>query len=228
MSLLPKLMSIGLFIPGAALAGELEITFFDHIKAEMIEQDVYVEKEPGKVFRVTTADYSEYMSSPVFTTAVAVEHDPMAMDKIGPYEKGRPLNFTLEEWLSASGTGKITCDGGSGTLAAEFENLVPNGVYTMWQFWMGMPLPAHFTTYDLPVGGRDGQDSVFTADADGSAIYQAKVEPCLQGGGSQLAAGIAIAYHSDGKTYGHEPGTMGDKSHIHLFTVLPGDTEMPH
>ncbi len=220
--------AIALLLPGLAAAGSIEVTFVDHIKAEMIEQDVYIEKDAGKVFRVTPTDYSEHMAAKVFTTAVGVEHDPMAMEKIGPYDKGMALGFTLAEWLSGAGTATIECDGSQGSISAEFENLVPDGLYTMWQFYMGMPLPEHFSTYDLPVGARDGSDSVFTADADGKAVYTATFEHCLQGGGTQLAAGLAIAYHSDGKTYGYEPGSMGDKTHIHLFTMLPSDAEMPH
>lgn len=217
-----------LLVPAPALAGEVEVTFVDHITAEMIEQDVYVERDGGMVFRVTPADYSDHMDAKVYTTAAGVEHDPMGMDKIGPYEKGMELGFTLDEWLNATGTAKITCENGAGSISAEFENLVPDGLYTMWQFWMGMPLPAHFSTYDMPVGARDGSESVFTADANGNAVYEASFEPCLQGGGSQLGSGLAIAYHSDGMTYGYEPGSMGDKTHIHLFSMLPTDTEMPH
>ncbi len=220
--------AIVLLLPGLAAAGSIEVTFVDHIKAEMIEQDVYVEKDAGKVFRVTPTDFADYAGAKVFTTAVGVEHDPMAMEKIGPYDKGMELGFTLAEWLSGNGAATIDCDGTVGSISAEFENLVPNGLYTMWQFWMGMPLPAHFATYDLPVGARDGSQSVFTADAEGKALYTASFEPCLQGSGSQLGAGLAIAYHSDGKTYGYEPGSMGDKTHIHLFAMLPSDAEMPH
>jgi hypothetical protein len=79
----------------------------------------------------------------------------------------------------------------------------------------------------MPVGARDGSESVFTADTSGIAVYQASFEPCLQGGGSQLGSGLAIAYLSAGMTYGHEPGSMGDKTHIHLFSMLPAGAETP-
>ena len=36
-----------------------------------------------------------------------------------------------------------------------------------------------------------------------------KFEHCLQLSNSQLASGIAIAMHSDGKTYGPDPGPFG-------------------
>ncbi len=216
-------------IPSASIAGgELNVTFVDHIKAEMVEQDVYVEKEAGKVFRVTTGDYKKHLADVVFTTATGVAHDPMNAENIGPFAKGHELGFTLGDWLNASGTARISCADNKGNISAEFTNLVPNGLYTMWQFFVGVPFPAKFHTYDMPVGVRDGGESTFTADGSGAAIYNASFEPCLQGSGSQLMAGLAIAYHSDGKTYGWEPGSMGDVSHVHLFVGLPPDAEMPH
>jgi hypothetical protein len=34
-------------------------------------------------------------------------------------------------------------------------------------------------------------------------------------------AGLAIAYHSDGNTYGAEPGDFGLNSHVQMFLGLP-------
>ena len=34
-------------------------------------------------------------------------------------------------------------------------------------------------------------------------------------------SGLAIAYHSDAKTYGPLPGEFGSNSHIHLYLGLP-------
>jgi hypothetical protein len=228
-------LASGVFIlsAGAAAAGgmsKLEITFVDHIKAEMIEQDVFVEKTPGsgEVFRVTVEDNADFLNQPVFTVASSVHHDPMNKEAIGPYAKGQELGFTLGEWLGASGTANYNCADGKGAIEASFENLVPNGVYTMWNFYLAMPFTEPFSTYDVPVGKRDGSSSVFKTDGNGAAKFSASFEPCLQGSGPQLGAGLAIAYHSDGKTYGSGPGSMGDKSHVHLFALLPNDAEMPN
>jgi hypothetical protein len=218
---------------GAAAAGgmsKLEITFVDHIKAEMVEQDVFVEKTPGsgEVFRVTVDDNAKFLDQPVFTVASSVHHDPMNKEETGPYAKGQELGFTLGEWLGASGTATYRCADGKGAIEASFDKLAPNGVYTMWNFFLAMPFTEPFSTYDLPVGERDGSGSVFKTDGNGAAKFSASFEPCLQGGGTQIAAGLAIAYHSDGKTYGSGPGSMGDKSHVHLFALLPGAAEMPN
>ncbi|MGI9390325.1 MAG: hypothetical protein ACR2O1_09740 [Boseongicola sp.] len=209
-----------------ALGGGTELVFFDHIKAEMIEQDVYVPRgDDGKVFRVTKEDYSDYMDEMVYRTAVPVEHAPMDMAKVGPYDAGQPLDFTLGSWLSATGEASYDCREGKGEFSAKFDNLVPNGLYTMWIFFAGQSM-AEFRTFDLPMGAPDGSESSFTADPKGHAEYGISLEACLQGTGPQLLAGLAIAYHSDDATHGYEPGPMGNKSHIHLFTVLPSDSEL--
>ena len=201
----------------------VELEFVDHLKIEMIEQDVYVERTAGadEVYRVTAAEREQYNDAPVFATADTVHHNPLDAAFNGPYEKGRPLGFTLGEWLSASGKATYTCDDGTGSVEASFAGLVPNGVYTFWNFYLPTPAAQPFSTYDLPIGVRDGSESVFTTDARGNARYEATFTPCLQMTAAQLAAGLAIAWHSDGKTYGPTPGEFGNKTHVHLFTVLP-------
>ena len=202
--LLRSVSAIALLLaPAFAFAGEsIELEFVDHIKAKMIEQDVYVDKmADGTVFRVTMEDADQFTNAKVFRTAAPVEHAPMDASQLGPYQAGQELDFTLGEWLSASGTASLTCDGDKGALRAEFQNLVPNGLYTMWNFFAGQQL-AKFHTYDLPVGAPDGSEAEFTADGKGNAIYEATFEPCLQGTTPQLMAGLAIAYHSDGMTHG--------------------------
>ena len=87
---------------------------------------------------------------------------------------------------------------------------------------------AKFHTYDIPLGAPDGTQAKFLADGKGKAIYQAAFEPCLQGTNAQLMAGLAIAYHSDNETHGYEPGPMGNKSHVHLFAMLPDQAQMPN
>jgi hypothetical protein len=79
-----------------------------------------------------------------------------------------------------------------------------------------------FATIDLPVGATDGSQSPFIADARGNATFEAAFKPCLGLSDDQLAAALAIAYHSDGNTHGPSPGDLGSRSHIQLFTLLPG------
>jgi hypothetical protein len=87
---------------------------------------------------------------------------------------------------------------------------------------MPKPPTKPFTgTLDLPIGERDGSQSVFTTDSKGQATLDIKFEHCLQLTDTQLASGLAVALHSDGKTYGPEPGGFGKVTHVQLFAMLP-------
>ena len=217
------------FAPGMAMAGgSVEVTFVDHITAGMVEQDVFVAREGSDdVFRVTTEDQENYLKNVVFTTTSELAHDPVNMAAVGPFPKGRDLGFTLGAWLSATGSGSVSCTDGKGALNASFTNLAPNGVYSMWLFYVAIPFAEPWATYDLPFGARNGEESIFTADATGNATYSGSVGTCLQGSGSQIAEGLAIAYHSDGTGHGPHMGPAGKDAHVHLFLLLPPSADMP-
>ncbi len=201
---------------------ELDISFVFHIDDDLAEQDIFVEREPGsgKVFRPTKAERD--LDQPLFAAAAPLPHAPFDAEALGPYPKGRSLGLTLRQWFEAKGEGRYRCRDGEGRIAVDFAGLVPGGVYTMWHFFMASPPTEPFIgTYDLPVGSRDGAQSVFTADERGKARFERRFKPCLQLTGEHLAAGLAVAWHSDGKTYGVEPGQFGTVSHIQLYTGLP-------
>ena len=200
----------------------LTLAFVTHLDLDLPEQDVYIEREPGsgQVYRVTKGDHN--MNAPLYKTAVEQPHDPFNADAIGPYEKGEPLGFTLGEWLKHSGGGTYTCEDGIGSLDLTFTGLVPNGVYTMWHAFMALPPPVPFTgTLDLPLGARDGSESVFIADENGQKQFKHTFQPCLQMSDTWTTSMLAINYHSDGKTYGGHPGKFGYNAHIPLFVMLP-------
>lgn len=211
-----------------ANGGAISLQFVNHLQAGLPEQDVFVEKVAGsgEVFRLMDAEKDSYMNAPLYTTATTTPHNPFdaATNPTvnGPYQKGYTLNLTLEEWLAATGTGSYECVDGQGNVALEFSGLVPNGVYTLWYSFLPMPPTQPFTgSLDLPLGARDGSQSVISSNADGTASYEATVTPCLQMSGEQAATMIALAYHSDGKTYGSFPGGFGLNSHIQLFGMFP-------
>ena len=211
-------------IAALAQTTPIELTFVDHLKAGMIEQDVYVEKFPGSdmVYRVMPQEREQYMDHQLFSTKEKQKHNPISAAEVGPYAKGQSLGMTLREWLSAKGTANYTCEDGWGVLNATFENLVPNAVYTMWHAFFAKPPTEPFTgILDLPLGNRDGSQSKFTTDAEGKATLEVRFENCLQLSGEQLMSLLAIAYHSDGVTYGVLPGPFGKVSHVQLFTPLP-------
>lgn len=203
--------------------------FVDHLKAGMIEQDVYVEKSSGSnmVFRVTKKERAKYLNAPLYSTASPVHHAPFDMGKLGPYKKGKNLGFTLGEWLSGTGKASYSCKNGTGSVSATFKSLVPNGLYTMWY---ALAAKSHmgcadcpFATLDFPLGNSKGTNNLFTANGAGDASFQASFSPCLTLGNTRIVPMLAIAYHSDGKTYGPGPGPMGSVAHVQLFSPMPDE-----
>jgi hypothetical protein len=199
-----------------------EIAFVTHLDLNLAEQDVYIERErgSGEVYRVTGGDHD--MSSPLYTSAKYVAHDPFNPENLGPYPMGQSLGLTVGEWLKHTGQGTYSYEDGVGELKLAFKGLIPNGVYTMWHAFMPANPPIPFTgTLDLPLGAADGSESVFIANADGTAEFVHAFRPGLEMSDVWTMAILAINYHSDGKTYGGHPGSFGDKSHIPLFAILP-------
>lgn len=209
----------------SAKAGEtIEVSFLTHVDAGLSELDVFVAdpEDPTAAYRVTPETRDTHMNDMVYASAGPVFHNPFDAEAVGPHPKGRPLDMTLGQYLGAKGTARITCDGGRGTVEAAFTDLVPNGVYTMWYAFIPQPATKPFTgTLDLPLGARDGSQAGFEADGHGTAAYTAAFDTCLQMSGEQLMAVLAIAWHSDGKTYGSSPGSFGDRTHIQVFAPLP-------
>ncbi len=216
-------------LPTSALAETVsfEIAFMTHLDMNLPEQDVYIERTSGSndVYRVTTGDHD--MNAPLYATAVEVEHNPFDPKAVGPHPKGEPLGMTLGQWLKHTGYGNYTCENGVGRLDLEFKGLVPNGVYTMWHSFIALPPTDPFTgILDLPLGARDGSESVFVAAADGTARFQHEFAPCLEMSGNWTTSMLAIAYHSDGKTYKASPGSFGLNSHVPIFAMLPKTGEI--
>ncbi len=213
-------------VTNSASAGEtIELTFSNHIQFELVEQHVFVEREPGsgKVYRVTPVEVQRYQDAPLYAAAESVINAPFEHGEVGPYARGPALGFTLGDWLAGTGTARYQCDEEDdvGTVNATFDNLVADGVYTMWYAMVPRPPLVPFVFLDMPLGARDGADSPFAADSEGHADYQAVFSPCLQLSGRQLDAFLAIAWHSDGKTYATHPGPFSIVSHVQIFAGFP-------
>lgn len=201
----------------------IELTFGTLTGDGMVEQDVFVANplNANEVIRIPAAQAESHMEAMLFASAEAPPFEPMNLEPTGSYQKGSALGFTLGDWLKATGSGSYTCDGQKATIKASFQNLVPNGVYTMWNFIGAEPPTDPWQELVWPLGKRDGSQAVFNADAQGNAAFEQVVEPCLQLSGTQSLAGLAIAWHSDGKTYGFSPGGLGVVSHAQLMSILP-------
>lgn len=203
----------------------VDFQFVNHIQAGLVEQDVYVANEDGTVNRITGDSPISTWYQPVYGTADAVHHDPFGLseDAVAPQEQGAELGFTMGEWLSATGTGTYTVSGDVASLSFEASNLVADGVYTVWCAHMTMPEDVQIV--DIPCGNEDGSENVVTADADGSVEFALENMPALApvtDNPSEFYV-IALAYHSDGQTYGANPGDFGLNSHVQIFAMIMPD-----
>ncbi len=205
-------------------ATPVDIKFVNHIQANLPEQDVFVESKVDltKVVRVEgdMAKDPATLAKKVFTAAEAVPHDPFKLgpNPLGPYPKGKSLGFTLEQWLAATGTGTYMVNGEMAEMHLTLEKLVPNGIYTVW--CSRLTFPPNPKVVDRPCGAEDGSENVFKTDAKGVGKFDLKLKP-LEESTKETASVIALAYHSDGKTYGATPGDFGLNSHVHIFFLVP-------
>ncbi|MEL7114064.1 MAG: hypothetical protein AAGP08_00495 [Pseudomonadota bacterium] len=212
---------------GQAQPIAFDLTFMTHVDAGVAEQDVYIERAPGarEVYRPGPS-FTD-VNQRLFASAKPQSHNPVDPAAVGPFPKGAELDVTLDEWLGARGDGHYHVEDGEGHLTIAFEGLVPNGVYTLWHFFMVNGETDPFIgTFDLPAGAFDGSQSIFVADAEGTATFDQTFETPLQLSGEQLGAGLAVNWHSDGKSYGVLPGEFGRNAHIQLFASLPGRPDL--
>lgn len=214
-----------LSIPGLSLVtaqdmDDQNLFFVNHILAGMAEADVYMATDDGMVMRVPGDAPIASIGQPLYAAAEAQEHDPFALgdNPLGPFEMGAELGITLGDWLKAEGHGSYTLDGDMAQIELTLHNLVPNGVYTAWCSIVTVP-PEHTIT-DTACGVGDGSDNMFVADDNGDVAFSVTT-PALPPTTDASMSMVALAYHSDGNTYGAHPGDFGLNSHVHVFAVIP-------
>jgi hypothetical protein len=95
-----------------------------------------------------------------------------------------------------------------------FDNLVPNGTYTVWcAAYYGTALNS---AVELPCGNPDGSENSFKADQSGRAHVRITMT-ALPPSTVTAIQEIAIAYHSDGQTHGPMLGEHGHNAHVQLW-----------
>jgi hypothetical protein len=99
-----------------------------------------------------------------------------------------------------------------------FENLIPNGVYTLWCSEVHLPPDAN--VIDRPCGASDGSENVFLADESGQIDISMQIE-AMPPTTDDTIFSFGLAYHSDGQTHGSHPGEFGLNLHVQLFFELP-------
>ncbi len=202
----------------------VDVEFITFIQADLPEQDVFVESHdnPEQVMRVKGAyvHTPAIQAQPVYASAVQTEHDLLELgaNPLGPFPKGESLGFTLYEWLTGTGSGTYTLDGNQATLEVSFQNLVPDGVYTVR---CGLfTAQAGFAVVDLPCGAVDGSHNGFQVDAQGNATFSLTMS-ALPANTGETFSDFAVAYHSDDQSHGISPGGFGLNSHVQLFISAP-------
>ena len=173
-----------------------------------------------KVVRVEGVQDESNLAKQIYAVATAAPHDPFKLGEnpLGPFDKGKSLGFTLGQWLSTSGIGIYSVDNENAELDLSFKNLVPNGVYTVW--CSRITFPPEPSIVDMPCGAEDGSENSFAADEKGAGSFSLKLKP-LEASTKETASMIAVAYHSDGKTYGASPGDFGSYTHVQIFFTMP-------
>ncbi|HEV8340594.1 MAG TPA: hypothetical protein VGR25_13215 [bacterium] len=123
---------------------------------------------------------------------------------------GKPLSFTLGQWLGARGTVSIELRGQETQVRVSLSGLVPNGVYSLFRVTF-QPTGNTFA----PLDGA-GTANNFMAAADGTASVTVST-PTPQ----THANGVVLVYHSDGQAHGIERGTPGITAHHQLIARVP-------
>lgn len=220
---------VALAIPTATAT--VDLLFLNHPGIGLPEQDVFIDRfgAPATLgVRVEASDAHQgyNLSREAFASAAPLEHDPFKLgsNPTGPYLKGRSLGFTLGQWLDGSAIGTYTLDGNLAEVTVNARRLVPNSAYTVW--CSQVSFPPNFKIVDEPCGAPDGSQHIFRTDAQGNGSLTVKAKP-LPPTTATATGVIALAYHSDGKTYGAYPGDFGLNSHVQLAAFLPPPATTP-
>lgn len=124
---------------------------------------------------------------------------------------GRPLGFSLAQWLGASGTVTITNrPGGNSVITARFRHLRPNGIYSLFENHFDQN-PVGFT----PLDGT-GKRNTFKANPNGTATISVRPSGVLTHDNAVL-----LVYHSDRQAHGASRGEIGINAHHQLIARIP-------
>ncbi len=177
-------------------------------------QHIYVEAEDGMVIRPDNLD-PETLAMPLFTTADFVEDDFIEppFDR-GPYPMGHPIGVALGDWIKASGGGTYYQKGARAEIDLQFENLMPNSVYTVW--CVSFDNPDFEWVIELPCGTPEGTENIFYTDETGYGEIRMEMA-AFPPSTDEVIHELAIAYHSDGETHGPIVGEFSKNAHVQLF-----------
>ncbi len=188
---------------------------------------VLAPKDPLK--EVRNADGGDPTGDDLLYTPVSVS-DPTGPNNPILAPDGHHVN--LPEWRTATGSATVSCDGGTTIYSLEFTNLIPNGVYTLWNAILNKHLePTEGIDFSEDISGMgalgDGSSNILIASESGEAAIEVSVlsgfmtmfgshPPCAIGNSPGLI--LVMNYHIDGKTYGDYPGPDSqDVAHMLVY-----------
>ena len=191
------------------------------VQMEMPMQDVYLDAGNGQVMRPTVVN-ADTLAQPLYRSSEEVELDLFEPPfDTGPYPKGEPLGFTLADWVAATGQGTYTVKGDRAVIDLTFDKLVPNGVYTVWCLVWNF----EEVVSEVPCGALDGSENTFVTDANGHGEITIEVD-AFAPSTEEAINEIAIAYHSEGKTWGEWVGPHGLEAHVQMwYDFMPPSDE---
>jgi hypothetical protein len=125
--------------------------------------------------------------------------------------RNRSLDFTLQNWLGATGTVTLTPTAdGHETVDIELTGLVPRGLYSVFENHFDQS-PVGFT----PLDGA-GKANTFRADETGHAHLVVNSPNVLTHDNAVL-----VVYHADGHAWGKRRGAIGVTAQHQLIARLP-------
>lgn len=160
------------------------------------------------------------LSQYLFSSAEYVPDDYLEPPfDLGPFPKGKSLGFTMSEWIGARGKGTYSQEGAGAEVNLQFDNLVPNSVYTLW--CVALVYPTFELIEEYPCGAPDGADNTFSSDDTGQGQIQMTMD-AFPPSTDEIVYELAIAYHSDDLTHGPVVGERGKNAHVHMiYDFLP-------
>lgn len=125
--------------------------------------------------------------------------------------RGKPLNITLGQWLSARGTATIAPMGSHGDkVTVSFAALISRGSYSLF----AVTLQPGGDTFE-PLDGI-GKSNNFVASATGTGSVTVTTPTML----THINA-VLLVYHSDGQAHGMSRGAPGVTAHHQLIARVP-------
>jgi hypothetical protein len=125
--------------------------------------------------------------------------------------RGKPLNVTLGQWLSAYGTATIGPMGSHGeNVTVSFAGLISRGRYSLF----AVTLQPRGNTFG-PLDGM-GKSNNFVASATGIGSVTVTMPTMLT-----HANAVLLVYHSDGQAHGMSRGAPGVTAHHQLIARVP-------